>query len=353
MSKGTIIERFVVESEESLEPELVIELNQLQWYLKWEKGDDQQSLSLSKFELTLQCVPIPEFASKVDGIMVLVAFYLSSSSGDESKLEIRMNWHAVTLSKQDKFQCTLLEVADSVVLPLISKGAEISLNEFGNSISIDTKVLLRQISLNGLDQVEIPDRDISQGIGAMLRFDSNKRSQFSDITLVASPKGDDSSAPVEFFTHKVILAATSPVFAKMLEHQMQESLNNRIEIKDIDSDVLKEMLVYIYTNQVPKMDEMANDLLYVTDKYQLDHLKALCELHLTCSLQINNASHIVQLAFTHNAPQLRKNALKFIAKNAAEVRATEEWEEVKQRNNILDELIETMQEPPAKRPKTD
>ena len=136
MSKGTIIERFVVESEESLELESVIELNQLQWYLKWEKGDDQQSLSLSKFELTLQCVPIPEFASKVDGIMVLVAFHLSSSSGDESKLEIQMNWHAVTLSKHDKFQCTLLEVADSVVLPLISKGAEVSLNKFGNSISM-------------------------------------------------------------------------------------------------------------------------------------------------------------------------------------------------------------------------
>ena len=98
---------------------------------------------------------------------------------------------------------------------------------------------------------------------------------------------------------------------------------------------------------------MADDLLYMADKYQLDHLKALCEQHLTYSLQVDNASRVTQLAFAHNAPQLRKNALKFIAKNTAKVRATEEWEEVKQGNEILDELIRLMQEPLAKRPKTD
>ena len=212
------------------------------------------------------------------------------------------------------------------------------------------------LALDEFSQVHIPP-DARCDMGAMLNFDSNEISKFSDVTLVASPKGDSSpstsQAPVEFFAHKVILASKSPIFAKMFEHQMQESVNNHVVIDDIDPEVLKEMLVYTYIDQTSKIEEMADDLLYMADKYQLDHLKALCEQHLTCSLQVNNASRIVQLAFTHNAPQLRKNALKFIAKNAAEVRATEEWEEVKQRNNILDELIETMQEPPAKRPKTD
>ncbi len=76
------------------------------------------------------------------------------------------------------------------------------------------------------------------------------------------------------------------------------------------------------------MNEMAGDLLYVADKYQLDELKALCEQHLTYCLQVNNASCIIRLAFTHNASQLKTNALKFIAKNTAGVRATEEWAEL-------------------------
>ena len=107
------------------------------------------------------------------------------------------------------------------------------------------------LALNEFSQVHIPP-DARCDMGAMLNFDSNEKSKFSDVTLVASPKGDSSpstsQAPVEFFAHKVILASKSPVFAKMFEHQMQESLNNRIEIKDIDSDVLKEMLVYMHVH---------------------------------------------------------------------------------------------------------
>ena len=68
----------------------------------------------------------------------------------------------------------------------------------------------------------------------------------------------------------------------------------------------------------------------------LSKFKALCEQHLTYSLQVDNAARIIQLAFKHNAPQLKKNALQFISKHVKEVRATEEWAEVKQGNEILD-----------------
>lgn len=133
---------------------------------------------------------------------------------------------------------------------------------------------------------------------------------------------------------------------------MQESLTSQVELSDIEPEVVKEMLVYIYTGRVPKIEEMVSDLLYVADKYQLRHLKSLCEQHLTYRLQVDNAACIVQLAYLHNAADLRKNALQFISKHLAEVRATKEWEEVKQGNEVLDDLIEVMQEPPAKRPKT-
>ena len=107
---------------------------------------------------------------------------------------------------------------------------------------------------------------------------------------------------VELFAHKVILAARSPVFARMFERDMQESQTNRIEINDVRPEVLKQMLVYIYTDGVPKIKEMADDLLYVAGKYQLDNIKAACEQHLSYSLQISNAAHTVQLAHLHNAP---------------------------------------------------
>ena len=316
--------------------------------MKWKIGNDQRSLLL----LTLQCVPNPEFASKMDSVQIMVGLRLFSD--DELKNEVKRipPQKIVTLTKQVDFQCILLHDSRTPPpSPAISK--YVSLNKFGANIVSRVTIFLMSLSPSDSYRVSIPGKDTSHEIGAMLSVDSTKRSKFSDITLVASPKGDSTQAPVEFFAHKVILAARSPIFARMFEHEMQESLNNRIEIDDIDPEVIKEMLVYIYSSRVPKINEMAGDLLYVADKYQLDELKALCEQHLTYSLQVDNASRIIQLAFTHNAPQLKKNAVQFIAKNTAEVRATEEWAEVKQGNEILDELIEAMQEPPAKRPKTD
>ncbi len=63
-----------------------------------------------------------------------------------------------------------------------------------------------------------------------------------------------------------------------------------------------------------------------------------CEQHLSyINLRVDNVVRLVQLAFAHKVPLSKKNALKFIAKFAVEVRATEEWTEVKQGNDILDE----------------
>ena len=233
----------------------------------------------------------------------------------------------------------------------------ISLSKFDIHIGCRVAILYMHSFLDKLyTPNDISPPDIGKDLRALLSFDSTeKRNKFSDVTLVApNPANEESNrAPVEFFAHKAILAARSPVFAKMFEHEMQESLSSQVELSDIDPEIVKEMLVYIYTGQVPKIEEKVNDLLYVADKYQLDHLKSVCERHLTYSLQVDNAARIIQLAYMHNAPQLKKNALRFISKHAAEVRATEEWEEVKQGNEVLDDLIEIMQEPPAKRPRLD
>lgn len=164
-------------------------------------------------------------------------------------------------------------------------------------------------------------------LGALLSFDtSTNQSKFSDVKLFIVPKESESTA-VEFPAHKVILAARSPVFAKMFEHDMQESANNRVKIDDIQPNIFKEVLTYIYTGQVPKFNgkTMVYELLYAADKYQLDHLKSLCERQLISTLNFQNAARIIQFAHLHNAPELKRATLQFISKNAMAVRATKEW----------------------------
>ena len=122
----------------------------------------------------------------------------------------------------------------------------------------------------------------------------------------------------------MILAARSPVFASMFEHNMQERSNSKVNLTDVEPAIVKEMLVYMYSDRVSRIGEVAGDLLYVADKYQLENLKKICEEHLSSNLRVDNAARIIQLAYLHSAPQLKSLRLQFISDHGSEVRATQE-----------------------------
>lgn len=52
----------------------------------------------------------------------------------------------------------------------------------------------------------------------------------------------------------------------MFEHEMEERKKNRVEITDVDVEVLREMLRFIYTGKSSALDKMADDLLAAADK---------------------------------------------------------------------------------------
>lgn len=60
--------------------------------------------------------------------------------------------------------------------------------------------------------------------------------------------------------------ARSDVFAAMFEHEMEERKLNRVAITDVDHEVLKEMLRFIYTGKASNLEKMADDLLAAADK---------------------------------------------------------------------------------------
>ena len=292
-------------------------------------------------------------------IIILVAIGLTLYSGvpNEGKIiyDIPSNKvQPIKLTKQAQYQCSL--VRDSNTPLSFSDPVLASFNNNYKSSPYPHSVRLSKFDTHISAKVVIVNRErplsdsLRDDFGALIKAENKNR--FSDITLVASyMKGESSSASVEFPAHKVILAARSPVFATMFEHDMQESSNNKVKIDDVCPDVLKVMLAYIYTGRVSNIGDVAYDLLYAADKYQLDHLKTLCEEQLSKNLKVENAARIIQLAHMHNAPLLKKNSLQFISSHGAEVRATREWEEVKQCAEILDELLGVAYEPPPKKVK--
>lgn len=106
--------------------------------------------------------------------------------------------------------------------------------------------------------LQVPECRLPDDLGSL--FENQK---FSDVTLAVENR--------EFQAHKSILAARSPVFAAMFEHEMEERKHNRVEITDVDHEVLREMLRFIYTGKASNLEKMADDLLAAADKVCLPH----------------------------------------------------------------------------------
>uniref|UniRef100_A0A4W4ETJ2 SPOPL protein n=1 Tax=Electrophorus electricus TaxID=8005 RepID=A0A4W4ETJ2_ELEEL len=147
--------------------------------------------------------------------------------------------------------------------------------------------------------LKVPECQLSEDLGTLWEC-----SRFTDCTLYVGGQ--------EFRAHKSILAARSPVFNAMFEHEMEESKKNRVDISDVDPDVFKEMMGFIYTGKAPNLERMADSLLAAADKYALERLKVMCEEALCSGLSVDNVADTLILADLHSAEQLKTQAIDFI-----------------------------------------
>lgn len=74
---------------------------------------------------------------------------------------------------------------------------------------------------------------------------------------------------------------------------MEERKQNRVTISDVEHDVLKEMLRFIYTGKSPNLEKMADDLLAAADKVsdtvvsdlQMNCLESISMFHCTILIE--------------------------------------------------------------------
>ena len=103
-----------------------------------------------------------------------------------------------------------------------------------------------------------------------------------------------------FDCHKMILSARSPVFSRMLQSEMKEKASGVVDLTDTRPEVVKELLKFIYSGTCyndkeeepePGVDIVC-ELLEAADKYELEHLKKMCEYTLSSSLTSENSIQV-------------------------------------------------------------
>ncbi|CAN6177196.1 unnamed protein product [Urochloa humidicola] len=166
----------------------------------------------------------------------------------------------------------------------------------------------------------VPSSDLNQQFGELLRSQKG-----ADITFLVSSES--------VAAHRSVLAARSPVFMAELFGDMKERASPCVEIKDMEVEVFRAMLHFIYTDMAPKLDQkgeqatlMAQHLLEAADRYGLERLKRICVEKMCTDISVDTVATTLALAEQHGCSGLKSRCMKFILaapENLHTVAATE------------------------------
>lgn len=161
---------------------------------------------------------------------------------------------------------------------------------------------------------------------------------FSDVKIVC---GDGKA----FLCHKLVLGCQSKVFKtffknkSLVEKQSEFCFSAegvmKIEEKDVNSDIMEQLLYYMYFQKVEDNKKINVDLMIAADKFLVKGLFDFCTKFLESNLSVENALDVLIKAELVNQKTLVDAASKFVFKNLGKVKETSAWEEISKENPAL------------------
>nr|XP_025882225.1 BTB/POZ and MATH domain-containing protein 1 [Oryza sativa Japonica Group] len=166
--------------------------------------------------------------------------------------------------------------------------------------------VLLEAPVNAAASVPAPLSDLQKHLGEMLTSKNG-----ADITFLVS--GEPVAA------HRCVLAARSPVFMAELFGDMKEKDSQSIEIKDMEAEVFRTLLHFIYTDTLPEQDDddveaetMAYGLLEAADRYGVERLMLICAEKVHAGISVDTAAMALALAERHGCTKLKARCIEFI-----------------------------------------
>lgn len=157
-------------------------------------------------------------------------------------------------------------------------------------------------------------------------------SELSDLTICV----EDIAYPV----HKCILGAHSPVFENMFTFGMKEQQENRVYVNDLTTETFTSMLSYIYTNRLEDLDNIASELIFTADMYNILDLIKLCKDSLIKQLNEENVLNILVIADKLQIHDLELLCLQYISKHKTIIYSSKEYEDIKKYPNIVAKMLD-------------
>jgi len=136
-------------------------------------------------------------------------------------------------------------------------------------------------------------------------------SMYSDVVFVIQEK--------KIFAHKLVLGTRCQYFSNMFSSGMLESNQKEIEIPDCKAATFEALLKYIYCDELDFTEDLALDLLVLSNKWLFKELEEDCEEFLADTMTLENAIDRAELANKFEAGILTNAVIEFIIQNLDEL----------------------------------
>jgi len=94
---------------------------------------------------------------------------------------------------------------------------------------------------------------------------------------------------------------------------MKECVEGKIEICEVRYSIYYSFLLYIYSGQLPKLSNLDEyiDLLQLSDRYMLEHLKSLLQRQLKVYMTVANVDLLFETSLKYKADELNAFCVKY------------------------------------------
>ncbi|GBM17867.1 Speckle-type POZ protein [Araneus ventricosus] len=154
-----------------------------------------------------------------------------------------------------------------------------------------------------------------------------EKGELTDINLRAGTE--------TFAAHKIILSAKSKVFEEIFTKDKSKKGRKSIEFTDFGPDILRRLLLYIYSDNVDLTPESAVKLYKVAIKYELQDLREKCSEFLESNLCIANVFAVLVLAEKQRDEDLKCAASRFIFVHGTPIFSSDDWKNFKKKYPML------------------
>ncbi|XP_037626225.1 kelch-like protein 30 isoform X2 [Sebastes umbrosus] len=138
-----------------------------------------------------------------------------------------------------------------------------------------------------------------------------------DVTLSAGGR--------DFPCHRGVLALCSTYFHSMFSGDFVESIAARVELHDVDPDILGYLLDFAYTGKLTINQSNVEGLICTSSKLQFQTVRAVCSRYLQHQIDATNCLGILEFGAIHGCPEVMAKAWAFLLENFEAVQQGEEF----------------------------